>query len=252
MLCQRKPTSFCVSLDVHGTTTPFKISKKCSKNFRWMVNVADPLTQNHLCSGVLVKPDLVMTTATGLHQLQSGAHPKVIIGTNDINGEGGDKPEILDTQKIIVHPRFNGAATSGPDLALLQLSQNSHNSPLETWSSMSGCRNGPLSFVGWFISRRGGAPETTLSCVPNMKVVEHGQCAEVLKGLHEGSVCCGNSGTGNPVFDNGGPLLCGENKLVGLASKTELIGGQHYPTSFVEVSEFKNWIESRGEMKDEL
>jgi len=243
-LCRRAQgagTGACYDPETAGIaplSTPFQITKElCGDLFDHVVSLHDPLTGKHMCTGSLVAPGVVATTATCLDLFQKHEFPDAKIGgtaPNDAREE-----QMIETCQKIIHKGYDPRGRGGPDLGLLMLKQKAVQEPIKNMMLLAECPNGNISFIGYFhLSQH-------LHGVPRLITVPNKDCEGLIGNIHEGSVCAKTDGTANPVYDEGGILLCDGKDLVGFASRTKL-GATYNPIAFTEVAPYKEWIDNRG------
>ncbi|CAD7699750.1 unnamed protein product [Ostreobium quekettii] len=224
-------------------TVTFEITKECCPNqFDFVVNIHDPYTRKHMCTGALVAPQVVATTATCLDQFKYDdvkirEFPDVKIGGTEPNDARQGK--VVKTCQKIVHENFDPKGSGGPDLALVIMDEKAVQDPITKMVPLAECPNNNISFVGWF------HPAEPLRGVPTLIAVPNENCEGLIGDIHEGSVCARTDPSQEPVYDEGGLLLCDGKDLVGLASRTKL-GPKLYPIAFTEVARYKEWIDSLG------
>lgn len=70
-------------------------TKRCHDSFPWIANVMDPFVQTHQCSGILVKPNVVIVPAQCINSDPSDKilYPLVRLGSYNLNRDDGNKPE---------------------------------------------------------------------------------------------------------------------------------------------------------------
>ncbi|CAD7702192.1 unnamed protein product [Ostreobium quekettii] len=211
------------------------------------------MVQTHVCTGILVKPGLVVAPAScvtkGIKDQEK--FPLVRLGSYDLNThDGPEEPEVLKTCQRIVHHKFTGKPEEGNDIALLVLNGTKwQHAPIEGMLPVDHCvPNKTMSSLGWFATSRHGSPSYNLVAIPKLKHVEKGECVKALKdkGVPNGTVCAVPEFRAVAEWDLGSPLLCQDEHLIGLVSYAQPQPNVHVPYVYTHVSEYENWINTLG------
>ncbi|CAD7703260.1 unnamed protein product [Ostreobium quekettii] len=221
---------------------PFKVIVYPCPEYTFMVRLVDENTHTHICSGVLVAGDMVVTTASCL---RGRRFPHVTVGSGCCHD--GSPPELMKICQSRIHESFSGSAENGGDIALLFLKKAlQHAKPITGMRSILECPSDALSMVGWPRQGASLAPSRCQGVSIGFKYTTRFDCEKRLGVLPGGVVCATERPNVIPFWDHGAALLCDDRDLVGL--QTTLEGYKHFvaPRAFVHMWGFKEWIEKRG------
>eukprot|EP00803_Ostreobium_quekettii_P005613 evm.model.scf_375EXC.3 EVM.evm.TU.scf_375EXC.3 scf_375EXC:32149-50201(+) len=237
-----------------GLTRSFTGTKQvCERDFPFIANVMNAMLQTHMCTGVLVKQDLVLVPASCVTTSirDPGEFPSVRLGSYDLNThDGPEEPEVLKTCQQIVHDKFTGKPEEGNDIALLVLNGTGwQHAPIKSMMPIDRCvPNKTMSSLGWFAPIHYGSPSYTLLAKPKLKHVERGDCVKALKdkAVPNGAVCAVGEVRAVASWDLGSPLLCQGEQLIGLESYAQSQPNVYMPYVYTHVIEYENWINTLG------
>ncbi|GMH41167.1 hypothetical protein BSKO_09077 [Bryopsis sp. KO-2023] len=220
--------------------------------FPFIASIRAPRTRKHpgghVCGGVLVAQNVVLTTgwcSTSLIR-RGGRKPALAVDINRFMLTGADETrfERFEVKEAIVHPFFGSVrGVYGFDFALLVLDGESKHQPVEIhkdekcFQEGSPCGDGVA--VGWDrIRSRSSFTERLLKV--ELPLVPRSVCDAQYKrvDIKEDMVCAG--GPGKDMCSSGSPVLI-NRKLAGLASFGIGCGGD-YPGVYSNVARVHQWI----------
>lgn len=214
----------------------------------------------HLCGGVLVRADKVLTAAHCARQFK--AVPKqlrVTFGRTDVKKRNGTTYRV---KKIWVHPgyrvtEFEGVEVPHNDIAVLTLAGKVKKTKPVKLTGFTGSRGFVL---GWGSTSETRPVDSRLrkAAVP---LVGESECRSVYgDDLDAGMVCAGSEKAAACRFDDGGPLVVKvrtevrfggqteprlEDRVAGLASWSKGCARKGYPGVYTEVSAFRDILKKR-------
>jgi trypsin len=217
--------------------------------FPWQAWV--PGGVNGTCSGVLIHPSWVLTTATcGI--LWNPADLTIVLGDLVQYGPTGPTAQVRAVSRIVLHPGYTvvgGAPVN--DLALIKLSTPATlNSAVQTITLQSATASNTLHTVsGWGATNQGSAAGSMELRYGSIPVTSNATCdgAPLSRDLFPGELCAGysNGASGACHNDTGGPLVTQGSpaQLVGIVSWGN--GDCDTYTVFTRVSSYLSWIDSQ-------
>lgn len=215
--------------------------------------------QKH-CSGVLLKPDWLVTQAyCAIDDAQGGAplragEVRVLYGSTDLQ-----KAASAEVERIVVHEGFTSRPTPENSLALLKLKQPLPIEPpvvtrtgLDDLLQRQGETGGAVA-VGWG-SFFAAEPPERLHFQRHLSVrpIPARDCEAIFPGYIKPGVVCAFSGFNNIdvcAGFAGGPLMIptagGRFKVLGLVSWAEGCAKPNRPTVYTHLAHYLPWIESK-------
>ncbi|XP_077491565.1 kallikrein-4-like [Amblyomma americanum] len=219
--------------------------------------------EEFLCSGVIIGPKHVLSTADCVHQFQ-GEHASrlfVRLGVLDRNVfEKSPVHQNYTVEKVIVQPKFRSSHIR--NVAVVKLREEVATTPTIGRIVLAKPEDG--SFIGkhcvvsgWGKNLKHGSLSSVLAKA-NVSVVDRASCLEALRKtklgpsfkLDEGSMCVAGGDGGGVACqgDDGGPLVCQRSPgqryvLVGLVSYGDLQCGRlGVPAVYAEVAKNMEFI----------
>uniref|UniRef100_A0A3B4BTE8 pancreatic elastase n=1 Tax=Pygocentrus nattereri TaxID=42514 RepID=A0A3B4BTE8_PYGNA len=220
----------------------------------WQVSlrVQSGTCYNHVCGGVLIKTNWVLTT----HQLQN-----ICFKFRTINLFVLCSIAVA----IYIHPSWNSDLTAGNDIALIRLTSNAIlNSYVQlatlppAGQILSG--NTACYITGWGVTQNGGYLSAQLRQA-SLPSVDYATCSSSTwwsAAVKTTMICAGGAGTAaGCTGDSGGPLNCvvgGRYVVHGLTSFVSTAGCNtiRKPTVFTRVSAYLSWVQGVSRYNSEL
>jgi len=238
-------------------STQYRMSRKaCGCNFGFLANVMNPLLLTHACTGVLIAPNVIVLPASCIEEKRV-EFPPVRLGSYDLNlADVAEEAEVINACRRITHKDYQkNNPQKGADIALLVLEVPAvHHAPITGIVSIQDCKNpslngdGNITAFGWFTPGRNLSPSVDLQAVPKLEWVDKKLCSEKMKHeIPKGAVCSLSSARAAIAeWDSGSPILCNDEKLIGLASYEQMPISKYIPYVYTHVSEYWDWIQSLG------
>merc|ERR1719483_1659467 len=178
------------------------------------------------CAGSLISSEWVLTTASCSYSdgTKTGVDKvKVVLGEETLGIPDKDTFKVVNVKKIIVHPSYSQSTSNLFNLALWKLSDPVSTSVYSTLClpTQGTEQTGVATLVGWRISELVGSLSQTLTQSDTQLVSDTG--------------CRG---------DYGGPLLQGDNVLIGAVSNNRGCTKNGFGI-FTQISKFSEWVETQ-------
>ncbi|XP_050095833.1 chymotrypsin-2-like [Anopheles aquasalis] len=206
----------------------------------YIVSIRSVSGSSHLCAGVLIKTNWVLTTARCTGDLTQ-ADLVVLAGSQRLLTN--KKPLPIST--IVRHPSYSGT-TGAHNLALLQLvapiTVSSRLGTIEL-NDAAVVTGAVTAFYGWGALRYGTTSYSNELQTLYQRALSTTDCRTRLTSLVEGDICAIiQPGQAACTRDEGGPLvLQGTKKLMGVFSYGTQCSGV-VPDVFVDVQSHSAWI----------
>ncbi|XP_034003728.1 granzyme K-like isoform X2 [Trematomus bernacchii] len=194
----------------------------------------------HKCGGFLVSKHFVVTH--GGCKFNKDREVFVVLGTHHLSKPGSKiKEQIKSTWKP--------PPGIGTDIMLIEIYRTkSEDLPKEIQlqdPETDVKENEKCQLAGWGPVENDGSDYVDQLNVVNVTVISPKACKDQLPGLRANAICTGGKQTtdngGFCKSDAGGPLVC-KGKAVGIATVNEDCSFTGLPNVYIDISEYRSWI----------
>lgn len=239
---------------INGTRVPFK--------YPWITSIQ--FEGIHLCAGVLVDYD-TMITAAHCAEARNGPYLRVKANRDDLAKfrffEGGVDYKVRSISNHPDHRYIDEEGASANDISVWKLEFEAGDSKylptgmveLDDGSFSNVFDNDKylnLKIAGWGRTSVNGPRTSAGLFEAQVGLLSNQECFKFYPGLLRGSTLCASGyGKDTTEGDSGGPLFYqksdGKIVLVGINSFGLGLEYSNYPTVYARISKFKNWINSQ-------
>ncbi|XP_072542450.1 granzyme B-like [Salminus brasiliensis] len=208
------------------------------------------LYKKHMCGGMLIRKDYVLTSAHCIDNVKQSAWKQleVVLGAHNLNKKEFGRQRI-QVQKCIRHPSYIQNEMHH-DIMLLKLKNNASLNKFTRVLELPQKNkklpaNQMCSIAGWGLTASNGSLSDVLQEV-NLKLQFDFECKNMWKNFFDSEQMICTASDGKRAFcqgDSGGPLIC-NNKPQGLATYTYLGNciKRKYPEVYIKIGYFLPWI----------
>ena len=189
-----------------------------------------------LCSGALVAPSYVLTTARCVASSSIGSL-LVRVGVHDY-AMRNDSQQFIHVQAIIQHPKYQDNEVRTHDLTLLKLSECAISSkfkhtgivclPMNMTHSLAGA---DMVISGWKMDPDGALVKDTALKASLQNGISNGVCRSILQGraVNDHQVCAVGPSSDVCEGNEGGKLFCSTSVPLASTRKVRLTFSSFYP-----------------------
>ena len=206
--------------------------------FPFQVALVTTSSRFQFCGGTFIDGDWVMTAAHCVDDVTDPDVMKVLAGAHNKLTDG----ELIDVERVYIHPSYATQAGISSDIALLKLS-GEHMYPrieLLTPDRLDLAAPGTIATtIGWGLTSEGGQSSEVLKKL-EAEIITNDECQTHLdESILDSTICAGKLGSNESICsgDSGGPLMVPYRNRwlqVGITSFGTNICYQ--PTAFARVS----------------
>ncbi|XP_076867494.1 elastase-1-like [Brachyhypopomus gauderio] len=208
---------------------------------------------NHVCGGVLIRKQWVLTSAQCVDGL---AVSLVVLGDYDLSVPENPREQYYGVGAIFLHPSWNRSLAYGNDIALIRLSSEvvlNSNVQLATLPTAGQILPGGITCyaTGWGVTQTGGFYSARLK-EAYLPVVDYATCSSSTywgTTVKTNMICAGGGSNAACTGDAGGPLNCVSGSIYVVHGLTSFVSSAgcntlNKPTVFTRVSNYQTWIQS--------
>ncbi|XP_073701199.1 granzyme B-like [Garra rufa] len=217
--------------------------------------------RQHICGGMLIRNDYVLTAAHCLNQVSHNRHHvEVVLGAHNIT-EVETSQQRIQVMKFIRHPMFeqSNEPNYSYDIMLLKLKKKAELNKFVKVMSLPK-KNGKTpanvdcSIAGWGLKTPKGNQASDVMREVKLKLQENSKCKEKWQQHFNSETMICSVSDGRHAFclgDSGSPLIC-NTKPQGIASYTihDNCTNTTYPQVYVKISFFLPWIKKKMKMNE--
>ena len=206
--------------------------------FPFQAALVNAATRFQFCGGTFVDGDWVMTAAHCVDGVRDPENIKVLAGAHNKLTDG----EVLDVERVYIHPAYASEATISSDVALLKLGGEHMYPRIELLTPDRVDLSAPgtiATTIGWGLTSDGGPSSAVLKKL-DAEIISNDECKTHLgDNILDSTICAGKLGSNESICngDSGGPLMVPYRNRwmqVGITSFGTNICYQ--PTAFARVS----------------
>ncbi|XP_066542665.1 granzyme B-like [Hoplias malabaricus] len=210
------------------------------------------LYQSHMCGGMLIRKDYVLTSAHCLDTIScsENLHLQVVLGAHNLK-ENEFGRQSIKVQKCIKHPLYKKGEMHH-DIMLLKLKTKAkENKFVRVIALPKKNKEIPAqqycSIAGWGMTKPNGSASDVLQEV-KLKLQFKSECKNIWKNYFDTEHMICTVSNGKEAFcqgDSGSPLLC-KNKPYGIAAFTYRFNckSSKYPQVYMKIAYFLPWIKN--------
>ncbi|XP_034003724.1 granzyme K-like [Trematomus bernacchii] len=208
------------------------------KLMKYMVSVQED--GEHKCGGFLVSKHFVVTH--GGCKFDEDGKVMVVLGTHHLSKPGS---KVKEHFKSTCKP----PPGIGTDIMLIEIYRKKPDDlPKEIQlqdPETDVKENEKCQFAGWGPVKNNGSDHDDQLNVVNVTVISQEACKVQIPGLRANAICTGGKQTTDEgrfcKRDAGGPLVC-KGKAVGIATVNEDCSFTGLPSVYIDISEYRSWI----------
>uniref|UniRef100_A0A194ALG2 Putative elastase-1-like protein n=1 Tax=Pinctada fucata TaxID=50426 RepID=A0A194ALG2_PINFU len=222
----------------------------------WPWQLSLQYTGRHICGASLISEWYAITAAHCVSDANNPGNYIVVAGEHDLSRDSGTEQKLAIT-KITKHPQYNENGVGFPnDIAVLQLSLPAKlvENKVATVSlpTKDNYDRDECYITGWGLTQGGGSSLPNILQQTGTNALTHTECRNVLGFysylVHSSyHICAYDRGSGGCNGDSGGPMVCSVDnhwEVVGAASWVISGCNTDYPTAYVRVKTYVEWIQS--------
>uniref|UniRef100_A0A336M943 CSON011670 protein n=1 Tax=Culicoides sonorensis TaxID=179676 RepID=A0A336M943_CULSO len=214
--------------------------------YQAFLNIESSQNKTKTCTGTLIKPDLILTSALCGFDFNLGY---AILGVSNIEDVSSSlNADVVVIKNVTIHENFNGTTLKN-NVALVYLNRSARlkDGFIETVTLPQNINENTL--IGFDVSVSGWGPKPSYLKRAQVTVISNLSCKIRFENVLETEICAGSSTTAGPCTsaDNGAPIVTvdretGEEIQIGIFSYSM---GCAYgnPVVYTRISSYLAWIE---------